>query len=175
MDVQKKSHGKLLPRVVYRGFSNYQNYLSLLNYTCFYILNGNLNPTPEDYRAAFLINADVIRQTAPQFSAKLCLFSCQIFQLSDEVREYLLRVILFLDECLQFLKSAVLFSIQGAEFLFFLCLLRLIQGYTCILLDEVRKVLCDNSQFLFYLTFTHASPPIKNCGAGRAGRVHNLI
>ena len=61
--------------------------------SCFYILNSNLNPTPEDYRAAFLIYADVIHQTAPQFSAKLCLFSCQIFQLSDEVREYLLRVI----------------------------------------------------------------------------------
>ena len=35
--------------------------------SCFYILNGNLNPTPEDYRAAFLIDADVIHQTAPQF------------------------------------------------------------------------------------------------------------
>ena len=43
----------------------------------------------------------------------------------------------------------MLFTVQGAELLFFLCLLRLIQGYTCILLDEVRKVLCDNSQFLF--------------------------
>ena len=42
----------------------------------------------------------------------------------------------------------MLFTIEGAELLFFLCLLRLIQGYTCILLDEVRKVLCDNSQFL---------------------------
>ena len=66
--------------------------------SCFYILNSNLNPTPEDYRAAFLIYADVIHQTAPQFFPKLCLFSCQIFQLSDEVREYLLRVIFFLDE-----------------------------------------------------------------------------
>ena len=72
----------------------------------FYILNGNLNPTPEDHRAAFLINADVIDQTAPQFFPELRLFSGQILQLSDEVREYLLRVILFLDECLQFLKSA---------------------------------------------------------------------
>lgn len=47
MDVQKKSHGKLLPRVVYRGFSNYQNNLSLQNYTCFYILNSNLYSTPD--------------------------------------------------------------------------------------------------------------------------------
>ena len=43
----------------------------------------------------------------------------------------------------------MLFTINGAELLFVLCLLRLIQGYTCILLDEVRKVLYDNSQFLF--------------------------
>ena len=42
----------------------------------------------------------------------------------------------------------MLFTIEGAELLFFLCLLRLIQGYTCILPDEVRKVLCDNPQFL---------------------------
>ena len=74
--------------------------------SCFLILNCNFNPTPEDYRAAFLINADVIHQTAPQFFPEFRLFSVQIFQLSDEVREYLLRIILFLDECLQFLKSA---------------------------------------------------------------------
>ena len=43
--------------------------------SCFYILNGNLNPTPEDHRAAFLINADVIDQTAPQFFPELRLFS----------------------------------------------------------------------------------------------------
>ena len=115
---------------------------------CFYILNSNLNPTPEDYRAAFLINADVIDQTAPQFFPELCLFSDQIFQLVDEVRENFPRVILLLDECLQLLKSAMLFAIEGTELLFFLCLLRLIQGYTCILLDEVRKVLCDDHQFL---------------------------
>ena len=117
--------------------------------SCFYILDGNLNPTPEDYRAAFLINADVIYQTAPLFFPELRLFFRQIFQLVDEVRENFPRVILLLDECLQFLKSAMLFTINGAELLFVLCLLRLIQGYTCILLDEVRKVLCDNSQFLF--------------------------
>ena len=63
-----------------------------------FILNSNLNPTPEDYRAAFLINADVIDQTAPQFFPELRLFSGQILQLGDEVREYLLRVIFFLDE-----------------------------------------------------------------------------
>ena len=61
--------------------------------SCFYILNGDLNPTPEDYRAAFLINADVIHQTAPQFFPEFCLLSRQIFHLGDEVREYLLRVI----------------------------------------------------------------------------------
>ena len=42
--------------------------------SCFYILNSNLNPTPEDYRATFLIDADVIGQTAPQFFPKLRLF-----------------------------------------------------------------------------------------------------
>ena len=73
--------------------------------SCFYILNSNLNPTPEDYRAAFLIDADVIHQTAPQFFPELRLFSVQIFQLVDEVRENFPRVILLLDECLQFLKS----------------------------------------------------------------------
>ena len=52
--------------------------------SCFYILNSNLNPTPEDYRAAFLIDADVIHQTAPQFFPELRLFSGQIFQLGDE-------------------------------------------------------------------------------------------
>ena len=92
--------------------------------SCFYILNSNLNPTPEDYRAAFLIDADVIDQTAPQFFPELRLFSGQIFQLGDEVREYLFRVILFLDKCLQFQKAAMLFSIQGAELLFFLRFLR---------------------------------------------------
>ena len=61
--------------------------------SCFYILNSNLYPTPEDYRAAFLINADVIDQTAPQFFPEFCLLSRQIFHLGDEVREYLLRVI----------------------------------------------------------------------------------
>ena len=66
--------------------------------SCFYILNSNLYPTPEDYRAAFLINADVIHQTAPQFFPEFCLLSRQIFHLGDEVREYLLRVIFFLDE-----------------------------------------------------------------------------
>ena len=71
-----------------------------------FILNSNLNPTPEDYRAAFLINADVIHQTAPQFFPEFCLLSRQIFQLVDEVRENFPRVILLLDECLQFLKSA---------------------------------------------------------------------
>ena len=105
--------------------------------SCFYILNSNLNPSPEDYRAAFLINADVIDQTAPQFFPEFRLFSVQIFQLVDEVRENFPRVILLLDECLQFLKSAMLFTIKGTELLFVLCLLRLIQGYTCILLDEV--------------------------------------
>ena len=45
--------------------------------SCFYILNGDLNPAPEDYRAAFLINADVIHQTAPQFFPELRLFSGQ--------------------------------------------------------------------------------------------------
>ena len=74
--------------------------------SCFYILNGNLNPASEDYRAAFLINADVIDQTTPQFFPELRLFSRQIFQLVDEVRENFPRVILLLDECLQFLKSA---------------------------------------------------------------------
>ena len=66
--------------------------------SCFYILNSNLNPTPEDYRAAFLINADVIHQTAPQFIPELRLFSGQILQLGDEVRENFPRIILFLDE-----------------------------------------------------------------------------
>ena len=66
--------------------------------SCFYILNGNLNPTPEDYRAAFLINADVIHQTAPHFFPKFCLLSRQIFQLVDEVCENFPRIILFLDE-----------------------------------------------------------------------------
>ena len=113
------------------------------------ILNSNLNPTPEDYRTALFIDADVIDQTAPQFNPELGLFFGQILPLGNEVREYLPRVILLLDECLQFLKSAMLFPINGAELLFVLCLLRLIQGYTCILLDEVRKVLYDNSQFLF--------------------------
>ena len=64
-----------------------------------FILNSNLNPTPEDYRAAFLINADVIHQTAPQFFPELRLFSVQISQLVDEVRENFPRVILLLDEC----------------------------------------------------------------------------
>ena len=64
----------------------------------FYILNGNLNPTLEDYRAAFLIDANVIDQTAPHFFPKLRLFSGQIFQLGDEVREYLLGIIFFLDK-----------------------------------------------------------------------------
>ena len=91
----------------------------------------------------------MIDQTAPQFFPELRLFFRQIFQLVDEVRENFPRIILFLNECLQFLKSAMLFTIQGAELLFVLCLLRLIQGYTCILLDEVRKVLCDNYKFLF--------------------------
>lgn len=116
--------------------------------SCFYILNSNLNPTPEDYRAAFLIYADVIHQTAPQFFPEFCLLSRQIFQLVDEVRENFPRVILLLDDSLQFQKASVLFTIQGAELLFFLCLLRLIQSDTCILPDEIRKVLCDNSQFL---------------------------
>lgn len=61
--------------------------------SCFYILNSNLYPTPEDYRAAFLINADVIDQTAPQFFPELRLFSGQILQLGDKVREYLLGII----------------------------------------------------------------------------------
>ena len=61
--------------------------------SCFYILNSNLYPTPEDYRAAFLINADVIDQTAPQFFPELRLFSGQILQLGDKVREYLLGMI----------------------------------------------------------------------------------
>ena len=74
--------------------------------SCFFILNGNLNPASEDYRAAFLINADVIDQTTPQFFPELRLFSRQIFQFGDEVREYLLRVILLLDESFQFSFSA---------------------------------------------------------------------
>ena len=119
--------------------------------SCFYTLNSNLYPPPEDYRTALFIDADVIDQTAPQFNPELGLFFGQILQLGNEVREYLPRVILLLDECLQFLKSAMLFTINGAELLFVLCLLRLMQGYTCILLDEVRKVLCDNSQFLLQL------------------------
>ena len=45
--------------------------------SCFYILNSNLYPTPEDYRATFLIDADVIDQTAPQFFPELRLFSGQ--------------------------------------------------------------------------------------------------
>ena len=61
--------------------------------SCFYILNGNLNPTPEDHRAAFLINADVIDQRTPQFLLELRLFSSQILQLGDKVREYLLGII----------------------------------------------------------------------------------
>lgn len=34
-----------------------------------------LNPASEDCRAAFLIEADVIDQTNPQFFPELCLFS----------------------------------------------------------------------------------------------------
>ena len=49
-------------------------------------------------------NADVIHQTAPQFFPEFCLLSRQIFQLVDEVRENFPRVILLLDECLQFLN-----------------------------------------------------------------------
>ena len=45
--------------------------------SCFYILNSNLYPTPEDYRATFLIDADVIDQTAPQFFPEFRLFSGQ--------------------------------------------------------------------------------------------------
>ena len=61
--------------------------------SCFYILNSNFDLAPEDYRAAFLINADVIDQTAPQFFPELRLFSGQILQLGDKVREYLLGII----------------------------------------------------------------------------------
>lgn len=83
--------------------------------SCFYILNSNLNPALEDYRATFLIDADVIHQTAPQFFPEFCLLSRQIFQLVDEVRENFPRVILLPDEYLQFLKSAMLFAIKGTE------------------------------------------------------------
>ena len=71
------------------------------------------NPTPEDYRAAFLVDADVINQSAPQFFPELRLFSRQIFQLDDEVHEYLLRVILLLDECLQFPEIGYAFHHTG--------------------------------------------------------------
>lgn len=69
-NIEKPRH-----QIVCRDFFNFQNCLSLRNYTIFFILNGNLNPTPEDHRAAFLINADVIDQTAPQFFPELRLFS----------------------------------------------------------------------------------------------------
>lgn len=84
--------------------------------SCFIILNSSLNPTPEDYRATFLIYADVIYQTVPQFFPEFCLLSRQIFQLVDEVRENFPRVILLLYECLQFLKSAVLFTVHQAHY-----------------------------------------------------------
>ena len=51
-------------------------------------------------------NADVIHQTAPQFFPEFCLLSRQIFQLVDEVRENFPRVILLLDESLQFQNAA---------------------------------------------------------------------
>ena len=40
----------------------------------------------------------------------------------------------------------MLFTINGAELLFVLCLIRLIQSHTRILPDEVRKILSDNPQ-----------------------------
>ena len=42
----------------------------------------------------------------------------------------------------------MLFTINGAELLFVLCLLRLIQSDTRILPDEVRKIFSDDPQFL---------------------------
>ena len=66
--------------------------------SCFYILNSNLYPTPEDYRTALFIDVNVIDQTAPQFFSELRLFSGQILHLGDKVREYLLGIIFFLDE-----------------------------------------------------------------------------
>lgn len=110
-NIEKPRH-----QIVCRDFFNFQNCLSLRNYTIFFILNGNLNPASEDYRAAFLINADVIDQTTPQFFPELRLFSRQIFQFGDEVREYLLRVILLLDESFQFLKAAMLFTVHQAHY-----------------------------------------------------------
>ena len=63
IDPQKVGHPAKLPDAPLKSF--------------FYILNSNLYPTPEDYRAAFLIYADVIHQTAPQFFPELRLFSGQ--------------------------------------------------------------------------------------------------
>ena len=55
----------------------------------------------------------MIHQTAPQFFPEFRLLARQIFQLADEVREYLLRVILLLVECLQFLLQLFLFCVKG--------------------------------------------------------------
>ena len=88
----------------------------------------------------------MIDQTAPQFFPELRLLTVQPIQSIGEVCEYLLHVIFFLDECLQFQKAPVLLFIKDTELLFFLCLIRLIQSHTRILPDEVRKILSDNPQ-----------------------------
>lgn len=71
------------------------NHLSAVAFALDSTFNCNLNPAPENYGTALLVfHPDVIDQTAPQFFPELCLFSHQIFQLGDEVREYLLFLIL---------------------------------------------------------------------------------
>lgn len=138
------------------------NHLSAVAFALDSTFNCNLNPAPENYGTALLVfHPDVIDQTAPQFFPELCLFSHQIFQLGDEVREYLLCVILLLDECLQFQKWAMLFAIESAELLFFLRLLRLIQSDTCILLDEcsIELINCHNKKRLCTMARNHNTEP----------------
>lgn len=72
---------------------------------CFYF-----NPSTKYYCATFLaIHSDIVNQATPQLFSKLCLFSRQVFQLGDEIHEYLSRIVFLLDECFQFLK-AIMFS-----------------------------------------------------------------
>lgn len=114
---------------------------------CFYF-----NPSAKYYCATFLaIHPNMVNQSTPQLFSKLCLFSCQVFQLGNEVHEYLSRIAFLLDERFQFLKPIMLFAVKSTQLIFFSRLFFLIQCHTRILTNEVCKILCNNRHLLLQL------------------------
>lgn len=74
-NIEKPRH-----QIVCRDFFNFQNCLSLRNYTIFFILNGNLNPASEDYTVSRNMHDEI-----PEMPDEVWDTDCYIYKLGPAI------------------------------------------------------------------------------------------